>query len=167
MLKLFFILFFAGSMPMLSDKSSGHPLYVSVTDLEWNRKEQTVEITCKIFVDDLEAVLKKNYNRKVDLYEPQNEAAKNLILDYCSKNLAFEINGKTRNYHFIGYERQKEACWCYFEISNISSISNISCTNSLLYDYTEKEMNLIHATVGESKKNAKLVYPEKKVVFGF
>jgi intergrase/recombinase len=162
---LFFV--FACAFPVPPGTKAIHPLYVSVTDLEWNSKEQTIEITSKIFVDDLQAILQKNYNQKVDLYEAPNELAGMLIRDYCKKNLVIEVNGKSCMYHFIGYERQKEACWCYFEITNISSVTNITCTNSILYDFTDKEMNLVHAVVGENKKSAKLVYPEKKAVFGF
>ena len=44
-----------------------HPFFVSVIDMKHNVKDKTIEISAKVFVDDLEAVLKKNYNTTFDL----------------------------------------------------------------------------------------------------
>ena len=58
MLLIFIIFSFSGA--------SLHPIYVSVTEIEHNAKDNTLEISCKIFTGDLEAVLRKNNKIKVD-----------------------------------------------------------------------------------------------------
>ena len=35
-----------------------HPIYVSVTEIQHNAKDKTLEISCKIFTSDFEAILK-------------------------------------------------------------------------------------------------------------
>jgi hypothetical protein len=44
-----------------------HPYYMSVTEFEYKPAEKEVQVSCKIFTDDLEATLKKEYKRKVDI----------------------------------------------------------------------------------------------------
>ena len=41
-----------------------HDFHVSVTDLEHNAQNQTVEVSHRIFIDDLEMALKKFHKKK-------------------------------------------------------------------------------------------------------
>ena len=38
-----------------------HPIFVSVTEIEHNAKDKTLEISCKIFTDDFEKTLRLTY----------------------------------------------------------------------------------------------------------
>ncbi len=51
-----------------------HPFYVSVTEINHNAKEQTLEISCKMFAEDLEEILKKNYKTAIDLSAEKPQA---------------------------------------------------------------------------------------------
>ena len=42
-----------------------HPIYISSTEVDYNTKAKSIEISVKIFVDDLEPVLSKKYNSKI------------------------------------------------------------------------------------------------------
>ena len=52
-----------------------HPFHVSVIEINHNAVDKTLEISCKIFTDDFEKILAKNYKAKVDLINPPNKAA--------------------------------------------------------------------------------------------
>jgi len=41
-----------------------HPFYVSVTEISHNAKDKIIEISCKIFADDLEMTLTKSRAQK-------------------------------------------------------------------------------------------------------
>ncbi len=148
-------------------KKNKHPLYVSNTNVEFNSKEKSIEIICKIFTEDLEAILEKNTGKKFDLFAPQNEIAKTAIVKYLQQQLLMQIDDKSYTFSIIGYERKKEACWCYLEITNITQVKKISISNAILYDFTNKEINLMHVTVQGITKSNKVYYPEKNVVFNF
>jgi hypothetical protein len=163
MLKIVFLFFIS----LITYNKPLHPLYVGITDIEWNNKEQTLEIVSKIFIDDLEATLKKNYTGTIDLYEAPNENVKKLLADYFKKHLLIAIDDKPGNLNIIGYEKQKEACWVYFEVIGVPSAKKINIINNLLHDYTNKQINLMHVTVGSATKSYKLDYPQSKVDFLF
>ena len=65
----------AYTTPGGAGKAAAHPFHVSVTEIEHNAADKTLEISCKIFTDDFETILAKNYNTKVDLINPPNKPA--------------------------------------------------------------------------------------------
>ncbi|HYH14363.1 MAG TPA: DUF6702 family protein, partial [Flavisolibacter sp.] len=100
-----------------------HPFYVSVTEINHNTKDKALEISCKIFADDMEETLKKNYNTKVDLSNAQQQEQNNkMIADYISKHLTFVVDGKQQKLAFVGYEKESEAVYCYFEVPNLTTL---------------------------------------------
>ena len=85
--------------------SKYHPFYVSVTEINHNAKEQSIEVSCKIFADDMEEVLKKNYKVAVDLSNTKQQAQTDkLIADYISKHLTFSTDGKPVKLQYVGFE---------------------------------------------------------------
>jgi hypothetical protein len=145
-----------------------HPFYISVTEINHNAKEKSVEISCKVFAEDLEEILKTTYNRKVDLSNERDQALNDKnIAGYFSHNFNLVLDGKPVKPTYIGFEKEKEAVYCYFEVPNVSSVKKIEMSNSILYDFTDKQINIIHVTVKGNRKSSKLDYPNKQVAFTF
>ncbi len=59
-----------------------HPLFISVTEIEHNAKEKSLEVSCKIFTDDFERTLRAAYKTKVDLLDAKLKPANNHL---CKK----------------------------------------------------------------------------------
>lgn len=145
-----------------------HPFFLSMTDINYNGKAKELEISVRIFTDDLEGTLKKNYAGKIDILHPANVVEMNKIVnDYLQKHLQIQVNNVPAQLHFIGYEQQEESIWSYFEVTNISGVKKLEITNSLLHDYSDNQVNMIHAKVGDDEKSDKLDYPEKQALFSF
>ena len=63
-----------------------HPLYVSVTDLVVDRDEQSIQITKKIFFDDLELALRnENKNQTFDILQSNQNVINSYIETYLKK----------------------------------------------------------------------------------
>ncbi|MFN2440741.1 MAG: DUF6702 family protein, partial [Chitinophagaceae bacterium] len=108
-----------------------HPFYVSVTEINHNPKEQTLEISCKMFAEDLEEILKKNYKTTIDLTAQKQQAQnEKMIQEYIAKHLAIQVNGKTLKLNFIGFEKEDESVYCYFETDKIGGIKKLDITDS-------------------------------------
>jgi hypothetical protein len=158
-----------GQRTILQPESSAmHPFYVSVTEINHNSKEKAIEISCKIFIDDMEAALKQNYQRPVDLanasHKEQNDK---LITQYISSKLNINPDGKPARLNYIGYEKDSESVFCYFEIREVGNLKKLDVTNSILQDITDKQINIMHITVNGQRKSYKLDYPNKKASFTF
>ena len=145
-----------------------HPFYVSVTEINHNPKEQTLEVSCKMFSEDLEDILKKNYKTAVDLTaQKQQQQNEKMIQDYISKHLAIQANGKALKLNFIGFEKEAESVYCYFETEKINGVKKLDVTDSILQDFSDKQINIIHVVVNNNRKSQKLDYPDKMASFSF
>jgi len=152
----------------ISKNNISHPYYISVVEVNHNPTDKTLEISCKIFTNDFEATLEKNYKTKVDLVNPSDKAAMDkLITDYIKKHLSFKVDGKQANFSYIGFEKEDEAIYCYFQVDNIPNLKKIDIVNSILHDFSDQQINIIHCTVGGKRQSTKLDYPRTDVSFQF
>lgn len=143
-----------------------HPFFVSVIDMKHNVKDKTIEISAKVFVDDLEAVLKKNYNTTFDLSTASSKPETNAIVaKYLQSKLQLTINDKRQTIKYIGYEIQKESVWIYAEVDDVATIKKMNINCNLLYDYQDKQMNIFNIKANGSEKNYKLDSPKSSVEF--
>lgn len=154
--------------PGLAVTENVHPVYLSVTEIEHNAKEKTLEISCKIYTDDFEKTLRMHYPNKIDL---MNDAAKPqmgpIVTDYIQKHFSVKADGKTVALQFLGYEKQEEAIVSFYQVNNIASVKKIEVTDNLLYEYQEQQIGIVHVTVNGSRKSTKLNNPDANAVFEF
>ena len=144
-----------------------HPYYVSNTDINYNSISKSIEITCRIFTDNLEDALEKSSKKSVNILQPKNkEEVNQLISNYIIKHFQLSANGKLKPLQFIGYEQNEDAIWVYFEAIETEVPKKIEVTNSLLYDFFPQQINMIHYSVnGEKKISHKLSNPDMKFSF--
>ena len=145
-----------------------HPIFVSVTEIGHNAASKTLEISCKIFTDDLETALRKQSNTKVDLLDARVKVAMNpLINNYIQKHLSVITDGKPAILQFLGFEQQEEGIITYYEVKDIASVKKIDVVNNILYEYKPQQMGIIHVMVNGERKSSRLSNPEDKVSFQF
>ncbi|MDQ3277625.1 MAG: hypothetical protein M3Q06_04830 [Bacteroidota bacterium] len=145
-----------------------HPFYVSVTEVTQNSAAQSLEVSCKFFADDFEETLQNAYKTKLDIAaEKERPTFDKLIPDYINRHLLLAADGKPVKLSYVGYEREKESVYCYFEVRNLSSVKSLDVMNSLLHDFKSEQINIMHVTVGGKRQSTKLDYPTSKAGFKF
>jgi hypothetical protein len=136
--------------------------------MTYNAKTKSIEISCKMFAEDIEDVLKQNYKIKVDLSNDKQQAQNNnLMNDYIVKHFSINIDSKPANFKFVGFEKDKESVYCYLEVVNVPAIKKLSVTNSILYDFNKEQMNIIHVINNGNRESTKLDYPKNQASFSF
>lgn len=145
-----------------------HPIFVSVTTIDQNTANKTLEISCKIFTDDFETVLRKKYNTRVDLLDVKFAPSMNkLVNEYIQKHLSIKAEGKAVALNFIGFEQQEEGIITYFEVKDIAQVTKIEVTDTILYEEKPQQMEIIHVTVRGERKSSRLNNPEPTASFIF
>lgn len=145
-----------------------HPLYVSVSEVNYNGTDKNLEISCKIFTDDFEKTLTSLYNKKVDLFNPKDKAETDRqVSDYVRKRLVIKLDGKDVALEFVGFERENDAIWSYFQAAVPTAPKKVDISNSILYEAYDKQLNLMHVSVGGTRKSMRLNYPDKEAKFEF
>lgn len=145
-----------------------HPFYISVIDLKHDAKQQSLNISIRLFTNDLEDALRKTTKKPVDILNPKNkEYTDSIVCNYILKRLIIQFNSKNQKLNFIGYEKEEESIWAYFEISKCLNPKKITVETKLLYDYLPQEVNIVHVEFKAIKKSFKLTNPENRVEFDF
>jgi len=143
-----------------------HPFYVSVVEIHHNPTDKALEISCRIFIDDMENVLKQQFKTVVDLSKTAAQNDK-LINEYIVKHLALTADSKKLALSYVGYEKDSESVFCYFEVPQVASVKNLKVNNSILHDLTADQINIMHVTVNSTRKSFKLDYPKSEAQFNF
>ncbi len=160
--KWLMVFVFAGFSPV------HHPIFVSVTNIEHNAADKTLEISCKIFTDDFETTLRKLNNTKIDLLDDRLKPAMNtLVNNYIQKHLAIVVDGKPARMEFLGFEQQEEGITSYFEVKQLGNVRTLEIVNDLLYEYQPRQMGIVHVTVKGERKSSRLDNPDSKASFSF
>lgn len=145
-----------------------HPFHVSVIEVTHNGSEKSLEISCKIFTDDFEKILAKNYKSKVDLINPANKAAMDsLIKKYLFSHLIIKVNDKQVAFSYLGSENEDAATYGYIEALQVPSAAKIDVLCNIMYDQFDDQVNIMHVIVGGQRKSNKLNYPDKAASFKF
>ena len=150
-----------------------HPFHVSVCSINYAPDEQTLQITQKIFADDLEEALNASAKAsgqatRFDVINPPDpEVMEVIIRKYLSENLQIEVNEEAVEPVFLGYEREELALWCYLEVSDVDSIQSVNVQSSILVDAFDDQTNIVHVKYMNTVKSMKLAkdYRQDQVTF--
>jgi len=145
-----------------------HPLYISVTEIKHNPKDKILEVSCKMFTNDLEAALEKLSKTHVDLSAAGDKAASDKLIEaYVERHLRLKVDGRPVLLHFVGSEKENDGTWSYFQVNDVQAVKRIDAVNELLYDSFSQQIGIMHVTVGGQRKSTRLDYPESAASFEF
>ena len=148
--------------------SAPHPFYISVTEINHNAKDKILEISCKMIADDFEQILEKNYKTQLDISSAKDKPNfDRLIPDYMGRHFNLVVDGKPVKQTYVGYEKDKESVYCYFQVDNIASLKKLNIVNSILHDFNDTQINIMHVTVNGKRQSTKLDYPDTQASFSF
>ncbi|WP_126246944.1 DUF6702 family protein [Chitinophaga rhizosphaerae] len=145
-----------------------HPFYMSVTEIRYNSPRKSLEISCRIFSDDLENVLKKESKQPLDIIHPKNRpAADSLVAQYLRRHLFLSADGKPLSLKYLGYEISEDATWCYLECTPMAPFRKLDIKNDILYAEHATQSHMVHAIVNDRRQSTKLDNPSSNATFSF
>jgi hypothetical protein len=146
-----------------------HPVYVSVTEIEFNPADKSLEIICRVFTNDFEATLKKETpGSKIDLLaSDQKKKMEQIVAAYLFKHLKIAVDGKWRQMEWVGYEQQEESIASYLQVTGVEGFKKITVKDDILYEYKKEQISLIHLTVKGKRKSTKLNNPDSVASFEY
>ncbi|MGH7495270.1 MAG: DUF6702 family protein [bacterium] len=131
-----------------------HPYYISICEVDHIAQAQTLEITFKIFTDDLEEALAAQGAGKMHLGTAEEDKnAGRYIFSYLKKKVAFLVEGDSATFTYIGKEVEAEITWCYVEAKNVAAISKIEVVNRLLLERHDEQVNIVHVKADSKRKS--------------
>ena len=115
---------------------TSHKYYLSLTQVEYNKEQNRLEVIINVFMDDIEIAVNKEYDVDLRLTTKQElEDVDIYFKKYLLKNLSFLVNDKPVEYSFIGKEYEGDLVYFYIESSVIEDPSALQVNNTILFDY--------------------------------
>ncbi len=142
-----------------------HKFYISVTNVGYSEKDDALQITTRIFVDDMNAVLKERYGIKSKLgTKDETELDNDYFEKYMRSKFLVEVDGKTTGYTLLGKKYDTDMIICYMEVPkvNLKKVSSIAVINELLTDLFDEQQNVVHFKVNGKKKSYVLLKSDTK-----
>lgn len=147
--------------------SSAHPYYVSIWEIELNKETQTAQVTCKVFINDLEDALKKKY--ELDSWKWDNPKADSLSFEYIKKQFHLKIGGENElNFIVLGKESELDVMYIYLESNKMKSrLENVEVFISVpfLTESIRDQINIVHFIAGDFKKSSLFHKDETDITF--
>jgi hypothetical protein len=146
-----------------------HPLHVSVTEIDFDQKDQALEIMMRVFIDDLETSLRGALNQpELDIVNPpKGTTTDDLVRNYLGEHFKISLDGKAQKTNYLGHEREGDAFIFYVQVTDVKKWSTISIQNDIIMATYDDQSNLVHVYIGEKVKSLRLTRntPSDKLTF--
>jgi hypothetical protein len=131
-----------------------HKFYVSIYQIDFVPEKKRVEITARIFMDDLILALEQEFKTKINLGETSETAQDVVFLQkYFSKNLRFFIDGKEKTAFFVSKEIENNVVIVYLKIMDVKKINSLKMRNNLLLEVYSDQQNIMQTNIYSKKRN--------------
>lgn len=154
-------------LPLLAF-TTAHKYYVSITEIEYVPKQKSVQIISRIFIDDLEKLIRTRFDKSITLaVKDENPQVDFYLKKYLKEKIQIKINGALVTLNVLGKEYDDDIAICYIEIPNVDAVHSIEVTNQVLMDLYQEQQNMIRLNINNTKKSLMLTYQNDKGVLNF
>jgi hypothetical protein len=141
---------------------------VSVTQIEYVKEKQAVQIISRIFIDDFEKLLRERYDSNITLAVKNESNKVNFYVEkYLAEKFQIKINGAKAQMNFIGKEYEADIVYCYLEIENVKNITSFEVTNQVLFDLFDEQKNIVRTNINDKNKSFILIKQNDKGLLNF
>jgi hypothetical protein len=139
-----------------------HPIHLSVTEINYSEKDKTLQISTRMFIDDLELSIQKELkDDALDIIKPANgKTTDQIVSAYLQKHLKVKVDGKPQPLKYLGSEVEGLAIICYIETPTVKKLKTVEVTNDVIMETHSDQSNLVHVTYKEKVKSVRLVRTE-------
>lgn len=141
-----------------------HPIHVSICEIEYDKNNKALEMTLRIFIDDLEKEIRLNRNEpELDITNlPDGHNLDDILKEYLNRNFQVGVNDKDEEYTYLGHEIEGDAIFCYMEIPKVKRLKSIEVYYAVLTQLYEDQTNLVHVEVDDKIRSMKMTKSEVK-----
>ncbi len=131
-----------------------HKFYVSVTEVNYVEEQQSVQIITRVFIDDMENLLKLRYDDNIVLAgNDELSRTDEYIGTYIKEKFLIKINGLGKPVSFIGKDYDGDIMRCFIEVEGVADIKSFEISNQLLFDLFDDQQNVVKTSIYSKNKS--------------
>ena len=140
-----------------------HKFYVSVTQINFAQDKKTIQITNRIFIDDLNNALEKKHKKKFYIGSTkETEEEIQLLKNYINDNFSIKVNNKLKPTVYLDKEIEDDVIILYQVIRDVPKINSLQIKNTALFDFLPEQQHIIHTQILGKKISALLTFENRE-----
>lgn len=140
-------------LPLFS-ATSAHKFYVSITKIEFVKKQSSLQIITKIFTDDIENALRQEFSKSIFLDSKKETAqADEYLKQYILQKIKIKVNGMPVKLNYLGKEYDTDMVVAYIEVTDITDLQTVAIENKVLMEMFPEQKNIIHLKTAKSRRS--------------
>lgn len=142
---------------------------MGVFQVNYVAEKKMVQITSRIFIDDLNNGIEKKYHQKTYVgTSKETQADVDLLKKYLSENFTIKINGQSKVISFLSKEVEAgDVLVCYSKITGVDKFKTIEIFNSVLLDWNAEQQNITHISAFGTKRSVLFTESSRKEVLKY
>jgi hypothetical protein len=145
-----------------------HKFYMAIFQVNYAPEKKMLQITSRIFMDDLNLALEKKYGKKTNLgLEKETVEDLNLLKKYFNENLIIKVNGQTKPLTFLSKEVEGDVLISYCRVAEVAKLQTAEINNTLLTHWNSEQQNILHFNAFGEKKSFLFTASNKTEVLKF
>lgn len=145
---VFLLLLFTGLTSM-----SLHKFYVSVNQLDYVPQKKAIEITSRLFIDDIDLALEKKFKKKIYLGTTKEiKESKEYLQKYFQEKFSIKVDSQEKEIHFLGKEVEDNVLICYFNIKGIEKVNSLEIKDNILMELYDQQ-HIFHTNILGKKES--------------
>ncbi len=130
-----------------------HKFYIGVFQVDYFKEKKSIQITARLFIDDLEKALQTKYNKHFYVTTKDEIGNTNkYIEEYIKERFLVKLNNKNQTLTLLTKEQEDNIIICYLKIPFSEKIKTLELTNTILTDIFSEQQNLVHLNNNGNKK---------------
>nr|WP_315150589.1 DUF6702 family protein [uncultured Flavobacterium sp.] len=159
-----FLMFFVFSMSSFGV----HKFYMAIYQINYAPEKKMLQITARIFADDLNKALEKKYNKKTFLGSgKESSESEQLLKKYLAENFTLKVNGQSKSINLLSEEMDGDVLVCYLSIRDIPKIKSLEIYNSVLTECFAEQQNIVNVMAFNVKKSFLFTETSTKQVLNY
>jgi hypothetical protein len=131
---------------------SAHKFYVAIYQINYAKEKKMLQITARLFIDDINEAIEKKYNKKSYLASDKETPEQvDLLKKYLSEKFIIKVNNQPKSMIFVSKETEDNVLICYLKIVDVAKITSLEVENSIIMENHFDQQNIIQANFNGSK----------------
>lgn len=160
-------LFFFGTLLFFWGNAT-HKFYVSVNQIVFNSDKNRIEITNRIFIDDLNAALELFNKNSFEIeYMTESSESFRIFCSYYQSNFKININKRECAILIKSFEIEEDVFVIYALVDRVSKVKTFEIENNLLFELYPSQQHINHIEINNFSKSTLLDSANRKTLLNF
>lgn len=131
-----------------------HEYYVSITEVVYVSEKQQLQLTTRVFTDDMEAYFNSQTNENIQLSPDHNPILIDALVErFFQNNFKVFFDNNKLEISYLGRQYQEDQMLIFAEVTELSPPTSYKIQNTILIPFRTKQQNIVRVKNNITQKS--------------